>query len=83
MVKGCLTLDAHPEVLNPQYNPAWNPDYNIPLFWADGARTLWEISVQTALESGQCSNEEIEAIYTRVSGYFVFLEQLGYITWKK
>jgi len=82
MVKGCLTLDAHPEVLNPKYNPAWNPDYNIPLFWADGVRTLWEIAVQTALESGKCSDEEIKEMYTRITDYFVFLEQLGYITWK-
>ncbi len=82
LVEGTLTLKLHPPVDAPRWRPAWNAEWNIPLFWADGNRSLWQIAVQTALEMEEYSDEAIQKRYEELDGYFHFLGELGYLTWK-
>ena len=82
IVAGPLTLAAHPELDNPRWRPAWNASLNIPLFWTDGQRNLWQITCQTAFEQQEFSDEQLEAKYRELSQYFEFLRDLGYIAWK-
>ncbi len=82
LVKGCLTLQGRPELKNPRFRPAWNAKLNIPLFWTNGERTLWEIAVQTALELDLCSDEAIQEKFEELCDYYDFLAEWGYIRWK-
>lgn len=82
LVPGCLTLNAHPELENPRWRPAWNAALNIPLFWADGERNLWQITAQTAFEMDECTDEQLREKYEQLSDYFQFLAELGYMEWK-
>ena len=83
LVRGPLTLALHPPADTPRWRPGWNAPLNIPLFWTDGKRNLWEISVQTCYELGQCADCQLEEKYTEMLEYFTFLEKLGYIAWKE
>ncbi len=82
LVPGCLTLNAHPELKNPRFRPSWNAPLNVPLFWADGERNLWQIAYQTACELGECTDEQIRNQFEMLTDYFDFLSELGYMTWK-
>lgn len=82
IVAGPLTLAAHPELDNPRWRPAWNASLNIPLFWTDGQRNLWQIACQTAFEQLEFTDAQLEAKYHELSQYFEFLHDLGYIIWK-
>lgn len=81
-VPGCLTLAAHPELVNPRWRPAWNAELAVCLFWADGRRNLWQIAVEFACEMEQYSDAQWRAAYEKVEDYFSFLEELGYLVWK-
>lgn len=81
LVPGCLTLAKYP-AKKPRWKPAWNAELNIPLFWADGKRNLWQIAVQTALELDLCTDGEIEKKFRDTLDYFDFLAELGYLSWK-
>jgi len=82
LVKGCLTLHGRPELKNPPYCVAWNGKMNVPLFWIDGKRSLWQIAVQTALELNLCSDEEIREKFEELVAYFDFLAEQRYLAWK-
>lgn len=82
LVPGCLGLNAHPELKNPRWRPSWNVELNVPLFWVDGKRTLWQIAVQTAWEMDQWTDEQLREKYEQLSDYFQFLAELGYLEWK-
>ncbi len=81
-VFGPLTLESRSAAKGSPWPVAWNSEWNIPLFWADGSRTLWEIAVQTALELDTVTEEAIEKKYMQLQDYFQFLESYGYISWK-
>ena len=80
-VAGPLTLSLHPAPADTLWRPAWNAKLNLPLFWADGSRNLWQISCQTAFELGEASDQQLKAKYEELLSYFTFLESLGYISW--
>lgn len=81
LVRGPLTLALHPAPADAPWHPGWNAQLNIPLFWADGKRNLWQITCQTAFELGTPSDGQLEAKYNELLAYFTFLEQQGYIRW--
>ena len=78
---GTLTLSRHPAPADAPWYPAWSAKLNIPLFWTDGARNLWQITCQTAFELGESSDEQLKAKYEELLSYFTFLEEQGYICW--
>ena len=82
-VHGPLTLALHPAPADTPWHPAWSAALNIPLFWADGTRNLWQIAVETALELGLCQEGAQEAKFREMTDYFAFLERQGYIRWKE
>lgn len=79
LVKGCLTFGGRPELKDAKWKPAWNDTLNLPLFWADGKRNLWEISCLFSAEKNQVSSTEIMENYRWITEYFAFLEQNGYL----
>lgn len=79
LVKGCLTFGGRPELRDSKWQPAWNDTLNLPLFWADGKRTLWEISYLFSAEKNQINDEEIIENYCWIAEYFTFLEQTEYL----
>lgn len=82
LVPGCLTFYGCPWTEQPPWKPAWSDEWNLPLFWADGKRNLWNIAVQTSLELGEYSDKEIAARFERLLPYFEFLAEHRYIAWK-
>lgn len=82
-VMGCLTLEAGARLkgMTPderaRWQPAWNGRLNIPLFWADGKRTLGEIAYLSARE---LSITDAAAYETELREYFAFLERHGYVS---
>jgi len=74
-VAGCLTFYARSDLRGSKWRPAWNNQLNLPLFWADGKRTLWDITVLSAAEAG----ESIDSQWRLVYEYFTFSEENGYI----
>lgn len=86
LVMGCLNFEASPqlkdfdriELQELEWHPAWNSDLNIPLFWTDGKKNLWEISVLSAIELGK---ENIEGYFYNMIRYFKFLGEHSFIKW--
>ena len=79
LVPGCLTFADKLQLRNSKWQPAWNTKLNLPLFWADGKRSLWEIACLSGWEEGDC---DISARYRWLSEYFDVLAEHGYIRWK-
>ncbi len=82
IVEGCICLSRYQKKEKAPYRMAWNAKAQLPLFWADGTRTLWEIAVQTAHELDRWSDEDLMAQFNEISGCFDFLADLGYLEWK-
>lgn len=82
LIPGCLTLAGRRDVKDPKFRPAWNADLNLPLFWTDGNRNLWQIAVQTSYEMLKPTDKEIMDKFAELSDYYDFLEEIGYIKWK-
>ncbi len=82
LIPGCLTLAGRRDVKDPKFRPAWNAELNLPLFWTDGNRNLWQIAVQTAYEMLKPTDKEIMDKFAELSDYYDFLAELGYIEWK-
>ena len=78
-VMGCLTFDALEDRASVPYHPAWNNRLNVPLFWADGARNLWQIAELSAADRG--GQGDAGAQYAMIAEYFGFLAERGYIEW--
>ena len=75
-VKGCLTFDNRP-LLKKEWQPAWSHLLNIPLFWMDGKRTLWEVTVLSANELGE---KDVMSHFNMLCEYTEFLAKEGYIS---
>ena len=74
-VAGCLTFESRDDLKDAKWQPAWSDGLNLPLYWADGKRNLWEIAVLSAEECGA----EVGEQYKFVCEYFTFLRDTGYI----
>ncbi len=81
LVKGCLTFGPQP-ALRRFWQPAWNDRLNLPLFWADGRRSLWEIAVLSAAEQRKESPEAYAVQFALLREYFDFLAEHGYLEWR-
>ncbi len=81
-VLGCLTFSDRTDLWKRGYIPAWNGRLNVPLFWADGERNLWEIAYRTAVELGECSDEQIKEQFEYLTGYFEILTEIDFCEWK-
>jgi hypothetical protein len=77
LVKGALTFDKFPDSAELKYQPAWNTKLNDPLFWADGKRTIEQIAVLSAAETGETDTGKYLA---EISEFFEFLRERGYIS---
>ena len=78
-IAGCLTFDSRPDLADSKWQPAWNGELNLPLFWADGARNIWEIAVLSAVESGNSDKKAVTERAVRLKEYFEFLSNEGYV----
>jgi len=80
-IMGCLTFSqlSKEALRQSKWRPAWNHKLNIPLFWCDGKRTLWEVSCLSALELGRV---DAEVYFNETLEYFMFLEQQDIIKFK-
>ena len=81
LVRGPLTFAKYPAPAGTPWRPAWSAPLNIPLFWTDGIRNLWQISCQTAFELGESTDEQLKARFKELLDYFTFLEKQGYLRW--
>ncbi len=79
IVKGPLNFATHPEI---RKEAALRTDHYTPLFWADGKRNLWEISVRTALELHHEKDEELIDMFNKLEPLFDVLSKYGYTDWK-
>jgi len=79
-VAGCLTFDSRPDLADAKWQPSWSDELNLPLFWANGERNLWEITVLSAVESGQYDEKNLSERAERLVEYFKFLSNEGYVT---
>jgi hypothetical protein len=77
VVPGTLTFDALTDRAALPYKPAWNTPLHLPLFWADGTRSLWQIAALSAAEAGE---PDLRAQYGKVTAFFEFLAERGYLT---
>ena len=78
-VMGCLTFDNRPD-LQAKWQPAWNGHLNIPLFWMDGKRTIWEVA---QLAASELRIDDVVAYFNEICEYAEFLQSEGYIElWK-
>ena len=80
-VAGCLTFDSRPE-LKKSWQPAWSGKYNLPLFWADGNRNLWDITILSAAELGEYSSDDLQKRWEWLSKFFEFLADNGYLAFE-
>lgn len=80
-VFGGLTFGPCPQ-LGERARTGWNGPLNIPVFWSDGNRNLWEIAYLTAVELQECTDEEIEAKFRWVSDFYEALVEFDYAEWK-
>lgn len=78
-VPGCLTFADKPVLRTCPWQPAWSTELNLPLFWADGKRTLWEIACLSGWEEG---DPDVSSRFARLGEYFDVLAEYGYIHWK-
>lgn len=60
---------------------AWNGGMNIPVFWIDGKRTLWQVAYLSAVEQGKCTDEELREELEFLTEYFDCMAEQGYLTW--
>ncbi len=75
ITRGCLKF------WNDRYCAAWNRDLNIPVFWIDGKRNLWQIAYLSAVEKGCCTDAQLKAELELLTGYFTCLTENGDIYW--
>lgn len=79
IMAGALTFKG--EYNGKSFNAAWSGDMNIPVFWIDGKRNLWQIAYLSAVEKGKCTDEDIKAELEMLTDYFACLAENGYIRW--
>ena len=64
------------------FEAAWSGEMNIPVFWIDGKRTLWQVAYLSAVEKGKCTDEEIREELEYLTDYFECMAENNYLTWK-
>jgi len=79
IMKGALTFKS--TYNGKTFNAAWSGDMNIPVFWIDGKRNLWQIAYLSAVEKGKCTDEQIKEELEMLTDYFACLAENGYIRW--
>lgn len=60
---------------------AWNGAMNIPVFWIDGKRTLWQVAYLSAVEKGKCTDEELREELEFLTEYFDCMAENNYLKW--
>ena len=63
------------------FNAAWNSAMNIPVFWIDGKRNLWQIAYLSSVEKGNCTDQQIKEELDMLTDYFECLAEHNYIRW--
>ncbi len=76
LISGVLTYRGE------QFQAAWNRELNLPVFWIDGKRNLWQIAYLSAMEKGRCSEAQVREELALLTDYFGCLEKQGYLRWK-
>jgi hypothetical protein len=78
IVKGTLNFSQFTEeqLAQSKWQPAWSDALNIPLFWADGKRTVKEVAALSAMEIGK---DDVKAHFMELIEYFRFLDAHGFI----
>lgn len=79
LVEGALTFRG--EHNGKSFVASWSGEMNIPLFWIDGKRTLWQIAYLSAVEKGKCTDEQIREELELLTDYFDCLTEYGYLAW--
>lgn len=79
IIPGALTFKG--ERNGKVFNAAWSGDMNIPVFWIDGKRNLWQIAYLSAVEKGNCTDEQIKEELELLTDYFDCLAEHNYIRW--
>lgn len=77
IIKGPLFFSSVPEIKN---EPAIKINTTTPLNWTDGVRTLWDITLCTALENKTDSDLEIEELFFKHLKMYECLKKYGYVT---
>ena len=78
--KGTVTGVDAPALAKSQWHPAWSAHMQLPVFWADGNRTLWEIACLYAIEEDQ--NDFMERL-SWLTDYFEVLAEDKILHWKE
>jgi len=76
---GTLTLDKLENRASLPYKFAWNTALHIPLFWADGRRTMWQIAELSAAETDEL---DLHKHYESIAACCNFLFMNGYIAFE-
>lgn len=77
---GAVTMVNAPALRKSRFSPVWNAHLNLPIFWIDGKRTLWEIACLFALEENET---DYMARLEWVTEYFEVLAEDKLIHWKE
>ena len=79
LVEGALNFRG--ERSGKVFAAAWNGGMNIPVFWIDGKRTLWQVAYLSAVEKGKCTDEELREELEFLTEYFECMAEQGYLVW--
>lgn len=78
LIKGCLCFARRDAGGKHTLQPAWNTKLHLPLFWADGKRTLWEIACLYAAEIGA---DDVDGVYQYIEACFQALAESNAVGW--
>ena len=79
LVPGMLTF--HGTDIGARMAGRWNGNPQLPVFWIDGKRNLWQIAYLSAVEKGFCTDEQLRQEYECLCDYFDALAEYNYIRW--
>lgn len=73
---GCLNFAGRDDLIHAPWQPSWNNRLHQPLFWADGKRTLEQITILSAAQA----QEDLDERRIWINAYFRFLADNGYLS---
>lgn len=76
LIKGPLFFASYPEI---KKELPMGIDATTPLNWTDGVRTLWDITLRTAIEKNMEGVSEIQELFFKHVKMYECLEKYGYI----
>lgn len=82
IIPGCLNFAGRDDLAEAPWQPAWSDRLHLPLFWADGARSLEQIILLSSAEAGDDSSQ-LEERRDWLTRYFQFLAEQGYLTYNQ